>query len=122
MSTFKRFEDIEAWKTARELSTMAYTVSKVKAFQYDYSLRDQMRRSAVSVMSNIAEGFESRTKNGFIQYLGIAKASSGEFRSQLYVVLDQKYVNQNDFETLFNLTEKCSCQISKLITYLKTNV
>ena len=119
MGTFKRFEDIEAWKTARELTRAAYAISGSKAFKRDFGLRDQICRSAVSIMSNIAEGFESQTKPGFIRYLGIAKASSGEFRSQLYAVLDQEYIGRDDFAVLFDKAEKCSSQISKLITYLK---
>ncbi len=77
MSTIERFEQIEAWKTARDLTHLIYEVSNQGNFNRDFGLRDQMRRAAVSILSNIAEGFESRTQSMFIEYLGRAKASSG---------------------------------------------
>ena len=80
MATIHRFEEIEAWQTARELTKIVYALSNEGAFAKDYGLRDQMRRAAVSVMSNIAEGFECRTTRMFTEYLSRAKASSGEDR------------------------------------------
>ena len=80
-----------------------------------------MRRAAVSVMSNIAEGFESRTQALFIEFLGRAKGSAGELRSQAYVALDASYINQSQFTELFNLSEKCSRQITNFMTYLKAH-
>ena len=113
MGTIRRFEDIEAWKTAR--------VSSEGQFSRDFGLKDQMRRAAVSVMSNIAEGFESRTPKLFVNYLGIAKASAGELRSQAYIALDAGHINQADFKQLFDLVEKCSCQLSRFMTYLQSS-
>ena len=92
MPTITRFEDIEAWKTARELTRMVYALTEQGQFAKDFGLKNQIQRSSVSVMSNIAEGFESRTQAKFIDYLGHAKASAGEVRSQLYIALDLKYV------------------------------
>lgn len=120
MGTIKRFEEIEAWQTARELSRLVYALSNQGAFARDFGLVDQMRRAAVSVMSNIAEGFESRTQALFIEFLGRAKASAGELRSQAYVALDVSYINQSQFTQLFNLCEKCSRQITGFMAYLKT--
>jgi four helix bundle protein len=80
-----------------------------------------MRRAVVSIMSNIAEGFESRTQALFIEFLGRAKGSSGELRSQAYVALDAGYINQSQFTQLFNLSEKCSRQITGFMAYLKTS-
>jgi four helix bundle protein len=121
MPTINRFEEIRAWQTARELTRRVYQVSKAGAFSRDYGLRDQMRRAAVSIMSNIAEGFESDTQALFIRYLGHAKASSGEVRAQLYVALDAGYLTEDVFAALFDLAEKCSRQLSRFIGYLKSH-
>jgi four helix bundle protein len=121
MATIKRFEDIEAWQTARILTQLVYRLSNQGAFGRDFGLRDQMRRAAVSVMSNIAEGFESRTQPLFVEFLGRAKGSSGELRAQSYVALDAEYIRQEQFDELFNLADKCSRQISRFVDYLNTN-
>ena len=84
MATAKRFEDLEVWQKAKELTNSIYRISSSGAFARDFGLRDQMRRASVSIMSNIAEGFESQTQALFIQYLGHAKGSAGELRSTLY--------------------------------------
>jgi four helix bundle protein len=86
-----------------------------------YSVKDQIRRASVSVMSNIAEGFESQTQALFIRYLGIAKASAGEVRSQLYVSRDMNYLTEEQFSNLFRMAEKASSQISCFISYLETH-
>ena len=121
MSTITRFEDIRAWQTARVLTQRVYGLSNQGAFARDFGLRDQMRRAAVSVLSNIAEGFESRTRGLFIDYLGRAKASAGELRAQTYVALDVGYLEQAQFEDLYDLTGKCSRQLSRFIAYLQTH-
>lgn len=121
MAGITRFEEIEAWKTARQLTLMVYKLTEQGAFAKDFGLKDQIRRAAVSVMSNIAEGFESRTNTQFINYLGHAKGSSGEVRSQLYVALDLKYVTQKQFEDAFELADKSSRQIRRFIEYLEKN-
>ena len=118
MPTIIRFEDIEAWQTARELTRAVYRLSQNEMFSRDFGLRDQMRRAAVSVMSNIAEGFESRTQGLFKDYLGRAKASSGELRSQAYVAMDAGYLNQVEFDQLFEICDKCSRQIYRFTQYL----
>ncbi len=108
MGTIKRFEEIEAWKTARELTKRVYDISAGGAFSRDFGLRDQMRRAAVSVMSNIAEGFESRTKGLFMELLGRAKGSAGELRAQTYVARDAGYLTPEQFRGLQSHCEKCS--------------
>ena len=102
MSTIQRFEEIRAWQTARELTRRIYEISGRGALARDFGLRDQMRRAGVSIMSNIAEGFESETRALFIRYLGYAKSSAGELRAQLYVGLDAGYLAEAEFEELFN--------------------
>ena len=94
MAGITRFEEIESWKTARQLTKNIYALGNQAGFARDFGLRDQIRRASVSVMSNIAEGFESRTDIQFINFLGMAKASAGEVRAQLYVALDQTYITE----------------------------
>ncbi len=119
MPTIKRFEEIEAWQTARQLTRLVYQLSGTGAFARDFGLRDQMRRAAVSVMSNIAEGFESRTQALFIEFLGRAGASAGELRAQAYVALDAAYIDEARFQELYEFTDKCSRRISRFMSYLE---
>ena len=93
MSTITRFEDINAWKTARKLTNLVYDYSEECDFSQDFGLRNQICRASVSIISNIAEGFKSETQSLFIKFLGYAKASAGEVRAQLYIALDRKYIN-----------------------------
>lgn len=120
MSTITRFEEIEAWQTARLLTRELYAVSASGAFAKDFGLRDQMRRAAVSILSNIAEGCESRTQALFINYLGHAKGSAGELRAQLYVALDVGYLDQAQFARLCDLADKASRQVDRFMTYLES--
>ena len=119
MAWAERFEELEVWKTAREITRLVYSESNRGEFARDWGLRDQMRRAAVSIMSNIAEGFESRTRPLFIDFLGRAKGSAGELRAQLYVALDAGYIDGAVFETLHPQAIKCSRQISNLIWSLR---
>ena len=120
MSTITKFEDIEAWQVARDLTRRIYAHTGEGAFSRDFGLRDQMRRAAISIMSNIAEGYESRTQPLFIEFLGRAKASSGELRSQAYVALDAGYLSEETFAEIFDLMDKCSRQLSRFMSYLKS--
>ena len=120
MATVERFEDLDVWQRARELVNLVYDLSSAGSFAKDYGLRDQMRRAAVSIMSNIAEGFESRTQSLFIEYLGRAKSSSGELRSQLYIAQDRNYIQQEDFDNALDLTITCSKQLARFIGYLES--
>ena len=120
MSTAKRFEELEVWQRAKELTNLIYRLSSAGSFARDFGLRDQMRRAAVSIMSNIAEGFESQTQALFTQYLNRAKGSSGELRAQLYVALEQEYITSDEFQSAFSLAEVCSKQLASLIRYLES--
>lgn len=121
MAGITRFEEIEAWKTARQLTNMVYNFGNQAGFNKDFGLRDQIRRASVSVMSNIAEGFESRTDTQFINFLGMAKASAGEVRAQLYIAFDQKYITEEQFKEAYALAQASARQIAKFIAYLETN-
>ena len=118
MTKIVRFEDIESWKMARLLTKDVYLVTYKELFRKDFGLADQIRRAAVSVMSNIAEGFERRTKKEFIQFLYISKGSAGEVRSQLYIALDLKYITEKEFQGLYSRIESISQRISAFIKYL----
>ena len=120
MTTAKRFEDLEVWQKAKELTNLVYKYSSDGIFAHDFGLRDQMRRAAVSIMSNIAEGFESQTQAMFIKYLAHAKGSAGELRAQLYIARDQGYVTDDGFATTFSLAEICSKQLARFIQYLES--
>jgi four helix bundle protein len=119
MARIERFEDIEAWKKGRELRRAIYNCSRNGAFAKDFALRDQIRRAAISVTSNIAEGFERSGNKEFIQFLAISKGSCGELRDQLYAALDEKYVSAEQFETLCKQAVEISRMISGLMNYLK---
>jgi four helix bundle protein len=121
MPTITRFEEIEAWQTARELTKLIYEFTDAGKFARDFGLKDQIRRAAVSIMSNIAEGFESQTQAQFIRYLGVAKASAGEMRAQLYISHDVNYLTDEKFSKLFQMTEKASRQIARFISYLESH-
>ena len=121
MGTITRFEDIRAWQTARELTRRIYTVSGRGRFGRDFGLCDQISRAAVSIMANIAEGFESETSAQFVRCLSYAKASAGEVRAQLYVALDVGYVGEDEFHALSDMAEKCSRQLSRFMAYLKAH-
>ncbi len=114
-----RFEDIEAWKAGRELSKVIYQATRRPQFSRDFSLVDQIRRAVVSVTSNIAEGFERGGDREFIQALAVARGSSGEVRSQLYVALDEGYVSQDQFDELCGKALAASRLIGGFIKYLQ---
>lgn len=99
-----------------------YITNQNEVFSKDHGLRDQMRRASISISSNIAEGFERETAKEFIRFLFIAKASAGEFRSQLYLALDLKYIKQEEFEKMNNKINDISKLLSGLIKYLKSTL
>jgi four helix bundle protein len=117
----KIFEDLEIWKDARRLTRAIYRLTTTEKFSKDFGLRDQIRRAAVSIMSNIAEGYERGGNPEFTQFLYVAKGSCGEVRSQLYVALDQGYAEQKQTDELMKSFKRLSSMISNLITYLRNS-
>ena len=111
-----RFEDLIAWKKARELTKEIYEVTGQGLFSKDFGLRDQIRRASVSIMSNLAEGFERGSPKEFHQFLVIAKASCAEVRSQLYVAFDVGYVDEKSFHVL----ESKAQEVSRIIGGLRS--
>lgn len=103
-----RFEELIAWQKARELTKNIYRVTSQQDFKKDFALRDQIRRASMSVMSNIAEGFDRAGRTEFHQFLVIAKASCAEVRSQLYVALDAGYITRDEFRELAIQCEETS--------------
>lgn len=117
--TIKRFEEIDAWQKARQLTANIYRATSEGLLARDYGLRDQIRRAAVSSMSNIAEGFERDGNKEFIQFLSMAKGSTGEIRAQLYVALDAGFLNRSQFNELFDQAEEVSRLIAGFMRYLR---
>jgi four helix bundle protein len=111
----ERFEDIIAWQKAKGLSVRIYTIF---AESKDFGFKDQIQRASVSIMNNIAEGFERKSNNEFKQFLFIAKGSCGEVRSMLYLAKELNKISDNDFESLFALSEEISKILSGLIKTL----
>jgi four helix bundle protein len=114
----ERFEDLIAWQKARELTQVVYSATHTRSFAADQGLAKQIQRAAVSVMSNIAEGFERGNIGDFHRFLIIAKASCGEVRSQLYVALDAGYLNTSEFQSLYKQAE----EVSRIIGGLQASV
>ena len=114
----ERFEDLIAWQKARQLTAEIYRITAHGEFAKDFGLRDQIRRAAVSVMSNIAEGFDRGSRGEFHQFLVVAKASCAEVRSQLYVAQDVGYIDQQTF----NIVSGNTGELSRIIGGLRAAV
>ena len=106
MKKITTFEDLIAWQKARELTREIYKVTKNGEFKKDFGLRDQIQRACVSIMSNIAEGFDRASRAEFHQFLVIAKGSCAEVKSQLYVAFDVGYISNTRFNKLKELTDE----------------
>jgi four helix bundle protein len=121
MAKIIRFEDIEAWKRAKELVVEVYRVTERGIpFRKDMPLKDQIRRAATSVMSNIAEGFSRQTDKEFVHFLYMSLGSAAEVQSQLYIALDLRYIAESDFTNLSGKAQEISRLIHGFIKYLKT--
>jgi len=119
MATIEKFEDLDIWQKARLMCQEIYQIREKTNLKNDYKLYDQINRSSGSIMDNIAEGFERNGNKEFTQFLSIAKASCGETRSQLYRILDRKYITQDDFNTHHETLTALSKQIAGFMIYLK---
>ncbi len=123
MGKFSSFEEILAWKKAREFNLEIYKiVEKSNSFSSDFGLRDQIRRASISISSNIAEGYERDTTKEFLRFLFIAKGSSAEVRSQLYLAKDLNYISDGMFKNLNKKIIEISKLLSGLIKYLKSTL
>lgn len=121
MTAARTFEELITWQKARSLSSSIHRATRTQTFSRDLDLRSQIRRAAVSVVSNIAEGFERQGRAEFARFLLIAKGSCGEGRAQLYVALDEGYISESDFATLSAQATEVSRLISGLHTSLRGN-
>jgi four helix bundle protein len=115
----KRFEYLDAWQIARDVANLIYTYGRETGIATDYGFKDQIQRAAVSVMNNIAEGFERGSNKDFAKFLFIAKGSSGEVRSMLYLALDQKFISDQQFSTAYELCQRESQLCWGLIKHLQ---
>ena len=116
--SIEKFEDLVAWQKARELTRLIYQLTRKEKFSRDFGLREQVQRSSVSIMSNLAEGFERGSSSEFHQFIVIAKASCAELRSQLYVALDAGYISEEEFQQASGL----AVEVSRIIGGLKVAV
>ena len=119
MARIEKFEDIESWKIAREITKLVYAASSTGNFSKDFALVNQIRRASVSILSNIAEGFERGGNKEFLQFLAIAKGSCGEVRAQLYVALDQNYIDEKQFVLMTDKLVETNRMISGFMKYLQ---
>jgi four helix bundle protein len=119
MAVAKRFEDLEVWIAAKDASVMIYKITENESLRKDFGLKDQIRRASISVISNIAEGFERNGNKEFIQFLSIAKGSAGEVRAQLYIIKELNFINEEEFVLLYEKVTQVSKMLSGLINYLK---
>jgi four helix bundle protein len=121
MATIRHLEELECWREARELVREIYRLSSQRKFERDYEMRNQTRRAVISVMSNIAEGYERGGRNEFIHFLSIAQGLAGELKSLLYVGLDLDYVTEEEFIACRNRISRINRMISSLTKYLRNS-
>jgi four helix bundle protein len=121
LAKIKSFEELLVWQDARKLTADIYKITRNFPTIENYGLSQQIRRAAVSVMSNIAEGFERSTDKDYANFLSMARGSVAEIQNDLYIALDLKYIDKVDFNNLYSFTKKILKQLSGFIHYLKNN-
>jgi len=121
MAKYRNFEDMPVWQNSRALVDLIYNISNQQNFAKDFQFKDHIRRTAISIPSNISEGFERDGNKEFINFLSIAKGSCGELRCQVYIALDQKYIDQKQFDELYERIVTIVKSISNLIKYLQNS-
>jgi four helix bundle protein len=119
MALIKRFEDIQAWQEARKLVKMIYSLTGEGAFSKDFGLRDQIQRASVSVMANIAEGFDCESNMEFARFLGFARRSAVEVQSLLYTTLDIGYIDETQFREYYDQAQKTKALVGGFKHVLK---
>lgn len=121
MATITRFEDIEAWQGGREMKRLIYACSSTGLFAKDFVLKDQIRRAAISITANIAEGFEREGNREFIQFLSVSKASCAEVQDHLYTALDASYLTQDQFHDFYRKAGEVGRKLGAFISYLQNS-
>ena len=119
MAKIERFEDLEIWKEAVAVGVDTYNLTSQGKLKNDYSSKDQLRRAAISISNNIAEGFEYNNNKSFVRFLGFAKGSAGELRSNLYVLKEAEVILIEDYESMHRKLVALSKSIGGFIRYLK---
>jgi len=120
MTGFKRFEEIQAWQKSRHITKSIYEITSQGIFSKDFGLRDQIRRSGISVMANIAEGYGRRSDKEFANFLNIAHGSVAETQSHLYIAADLGYLKQEEFDKLYSLLDEVSRMVMSLSQHLRS--
>ena len=121
MATYKRFEDLEIWQLARQLCQLIFSYTLQEKFSKDFALKDQIKRSSGSIMDNIAEGFERGGNREFVNFLSIAKGSTGEVQSQLYRSKDETLISEEQFINAYNLAEEIKNKTGGFMKYLNSS-
>lgn len=119
--TVKKFEELNVWQDAKQLVVAVYKATSQSPINKDFGFKDQIQRAAISIMNNIAEGFERDNNKEFVRFLTYSKGSAGEVRSMLYIALDLDYITKKQFHELYELSILIIKQIASLKKYLKTN-
>jgi four helix bundle protein len=118
----QKFEEMKVWQDSRGFVKIIYALTSDERFKKDFGMKDQIQRAAISVMSNIAEGYERDNNKEFIKFLGYSKGSIGEIRSLLYIALELKYISVQEFNTTKEMAINISTQIANFIKYLRKRV
>jgi len=121
MATIKRFEELECWQDARNFVNRIYELCKKDCFNRDYELTSQIKRSAISSMANIAEGFHRNSNKDFMKFLDYSRASIAETISHCYIAFDQGYIKENEMKEIYEQADRLWKKINKLIVYLKNS-
>lgn len=117
----EKFEDLNVWKGSRELCKSIYQLTNNNDFKKDYGLKDQIQRASVSILTNIAEGFERDSNPEFIKFLNYSKGSAGEVSALLYIAFDLKYISEDEFNLNLNNSLSIIKQLSNFIKYLRNS-
>ncbi len=118
---YNQFEDLPVWQESRKLVNKTYKSTSKSQFQKDFGFKDQLQRASLSIMNNIAEGFERDNNSEFIRFLYFSKGSAGEVRSMLYIALDLNYIDNEEFKDIHELASSIIKQIANFIKYLKSH-